>query len=134
MALSTNELPSNGEDNTTIPGLSTGIAVQSGEASKDDFYIQFAKEFELYRGKGARSLAFRHAALRHAQSHLFGGREQVLPIPALYPPQFGDTVYQVCTRFGTVEVTNVLLLATQYRSFAAAASRELRHKSRCQST
>jgi hypothetical protein len=104
MAQSTNESPSNDEDTTSIPGLSTGIAVQSGEASKEDFYIRFAKELDHFnRGKGARSLAFRHAALRHAQSHLFGGQEQVLPVPMLYPPQFGDSVYQVCTRFGTVE-------------------------------
>lgn len=103
MIRSKNESPSNGEDTTTIPGLSTGIAVQSGEASKDDFHIRFAKEENLWNeGKGARSLAFRHAALRHAQSHLFGGQEQVMPVPALYPTQFGDSVYQVCTKFDVV--------------------------------
>jgi hypothetical protein len=103
MARSTNQLPSNGEDTSTIPGLSAGLAVQSGEARKNDFHIAFAKEENLLNeGKGARSLAFRHAALGHARSQLFGGQEQVMPVPALYPTQFSRSIYQVCARFGVV--------------------------------
>lgn len=81
MEKNTNLTSSSDKDTTAIPGLSTGLAIEALDAAKDNFHIKFAKEEQLMMGRGARALAFKHAALRHAHAHLF----EQQPVPLAYP-------------------------------------------------
>jgi hypothetical protein len=73
VARTTNGSAETSQESAAIPGLSTGIAVQTSEIADYPFHYKMARAEELLAGgRGARGLAFRHAALKQAQDHLFG--------------------------------------------------------------